>query len=60
MPRIPKDRLCLELDGKIDVVEYKNNKEISRETIDGKTVLKVLLQVLTEGLEHLIKGAKKK
>jgi hypothetical protein len=50
--KAPKTSAYLELNGKIEIVECKGSKEVSREEIDGEVVLKPILCVLEERLEE--------
>jgi len=49
---IPKETLSIELDGKINLVTRKN-KKVSREEIDGKVCLEVIVNAIEEGLNRL-------
>jgi hypothetical protein len=48
----PKDTLSLELDGKISLVTRKG-KKVTREPMNGKMCLEVLLAAIMEGIERL-------
>lgn len=50
-----KTELLLELDGKVFIIEKKNGKEILREEIDGKTVLRCLLSMIEQAVSREIK-----
>ena len=51
--KLISDEMLFELDGNVYVVEKKNGKEISREILDGETVLKSLIYILELSLSSL-------
>lgn len=53
-------RLYLELDGQVSIIERKGNKVISKDPIDGKIVLDLIVHALCEGLKYLPKTKSKK
>jgi hypothetical protein len=51
----PESHLYFELLGEVNIVEKKGNKIISKEPIDGKVVLQLLVHVLEEQLDYMLK-----
>jgi hypothetical protein len=49
-----KETLSIELDGKINLVTRKN-KKVTREELDGKVCLEVIISAIVQGMDLLEK-----
>jgi len=47
-----KEELCLELEGKVFIVEKKNGKVTKRTPLDGMLVLKSLVHILEKAVDN--------
>lgn len=49
----PKEKMLLVLDGKVYLEQYKGNKLVEQDEIEGKLVLKALLHCIEQGVRKL-------